>query len=289
MTAAGTISAVSEPVEHGEGPLWDDERSRLMWVDIPASTVHEFDPTTGRDMASQFDVPVTAIAPRQGGGYVFAAGMSFATCDWPSTSLSRLATVDRGDCMNDGACDPAGRLVAGTMVSDGSGAAALYQLDQGDARLLLDGVSISNGLDWSLDGQIMYYVDTPLERIDAFDYDLSTGALSARRTFVDLRDVPGRPDGLTVDAEGCVWVAMARGGAAVRKYTSEGERDLVVSLPVPNVTSLAFGGDGLSDLYVTTSRLALGTADRRRWPLAGALFRVADLDVRGRRPNKYRP
>ncbi len=260
-----------------------------MWVDLLENTLHEFDPATGHDFAVRFELPVSAVAlQRDGGGYLVAAGLGVAICDWPSGTFEWLAHVDQGVRTNDGKPDPAGRFVIGTMAAqDHPGTAALYQLDGGAIRRILDGVTISNGLDWSLDGETLYYVDTPTERIDAFDYDVTTGQITRRRTFVDLHGIPGRPDGLTVDSEGGVWVAMARGGAAVRRFTPDGRADQVISLPVPNPTSVTFGGDDLDDLYVTTSRLRLSADDLSRWPLSGCLFHVADVGVRGRPPNRY--
>jgi len=278
---------VTVPAGLGEGPLWDADRDRLLWVDLAANAVHEFDPATGEDRVELFDVPVGAIAPRAGGGFVLAAGRGFVTCDRPASRWDWLACVDSGERMNDGACDPAGRFLAGTLVQDGSAGAALYRLERGSVRRLLDGVSISNGIDWNLAGDTMYYVDTPLERVDAFDYDVATGSLGTRRTLVDLSEVPGRPDGLTVDASGGIWVAMARGGAAVRRFTPDGRPDGVLPMPVPNVTSMAFGGESLTDLYVTTSQLGLD--DLRRWPDAGRLFRVSEIGVTGRAAATYLP
>ncbi|WP_162606374.1 SMP-30/gluconolactonase/LRE family protein [Jiangella asiatica] len=277
---------VAAPARLGEGPLWDPVRARLMWVDLLASTVHEFDPATGHDAVVEFDRPVAALALLSGGdGYLVAAGLEVAVCAWPSPRLRPVAGLDRGERANDGAVDPAGRFVVGTMADEATpGQAALYSVAGVTARVVVEGVTISNGLDWSPDGMTMYYVDTPLERVDAFDYDIATGALSRRRVLADLRDVPGRPDGLTVDAEGGVWVAMARGGAAVRRFAPDGRADHVVGLPVPNATSVAFGGPDLGDLYVTTSQLRMTEDDLRTWPSAGALFRVDDLGVTGRPP-----
>jgi sugar lactone lactonase YvrE len=280
-------TAVSDPVGLGEGPLWDVDRQRLLWVDLACNAVHEFDPAAGLDHARQFDVPVGVLAPAASGGFVLAGGMGFAACAWPSTGLSWLGTVDLGERMNDGGCDPAGRFLAGTLVQDGTRGAALYRLERGRVQLLLEDVSISNGIDWSPGGDTMYYVDTPLERVDAFDYDVVTGELTHRRTFADLRDVQGRPDGLTVDSSGGVWVAMARGGAAVRRFTPEGRPDHVLEMPVPNVTSLAFGGERLEDLYITTSQLRLDAEDLQRWPGAGCLFRAGGVGVAGRPANLY--
>jgi sugar lactone lactonase YvrE len=145
---------------------------------------------------------------------------------------------------------------------------------------VLDGVTVSNGLGWSPAGDLLYYADTPLERVDVLSYDTRTGEVSGRRTFADLHEVPGRPDGLTVDSDGAVWIAMARGGA-VRRYTSGGRPDLVIEFPVQLVTSVTFGGAGLTDLYVTTSREGLSDGDLADQPLAGSVFLIDDAGFRG--------
>lgn len=285
------VVAVTAPARLGESPVWDAARSKLMWVDLLSGTVNEHDPATGDDVAVRVEPAVTALALCAGGGrYLVAAGLGVSTCTWPGTNLHRIVLVERGERMNDGKPDPAGRFVVGTMTSDHKpGAAALYQIERGVVRTMLEGVTNSNGLDWSPDGATLYYVDTPLGRVDAFDYDVATGAMTNRRVFADLRDVPGQPDGLTVDAAGGVWVAMARGGGCVRRFTPDGRLDHVLVLPVPNVTSLAFGGNDLGDLYITTTQLRMPADDLARWPQSGCLFRASGLGVTGRPPNHYVP
>jgi sugar lactone lactonase YvrE len=178
--------------------------------------------------------------------------------------------------MNEGGCDPDGRFWCGSMAYDQRpGAAALYRLDpDGQVHRVLEGVTISNGLDWSPDGSLAYYDDTATHRVDVFDYDRETG-LTARRPFVRLPD-DGNPDGLTVDAEGGVWVALF-GSGVVHRYTSAGVLDVVVEVPAAQVTACTLGGPRLDQLFVTTSREGLGPDDD---PLAGALFR-ADVGVPG--------
>jgi len=273
-----------EPAKLAESPLWDDRANCLWWVDIPAGVVHRFDPATGAQTRTDLGRPVGAVALRAAGGLLVAAGLGVAS--WADGPLEWIAETDAGDRVNDGACDPLGRYLIGTLVSeDRAGRAALYQVDRGRLRPLLDGVTISNGLDWSPDGGTLYYVDTPTERIDAFDYDLATGELTHRRVFVDLADVPGRPDGVAVDADGGVWVAMARGGAAVRHFTPDGRAGYVILAPAPNVTSIAFGGAGLDQLFVTTSRVGVDLIEH---PLAGRVFVVAAPGgVRGRVQHRY--
>lgn len=186
--------------------------------------------------------------------------------------------ADRGPAglalrMNDAKCDPAGRLWGGTMtVERRQGACALYRLDpDGTVTTALDGVTLSNGLGWSPDGRTMYYIDTPLRTVDAFDFDVDTAMLTQRRTVVQVEDGAGNPDGLTVDADGCLWVALAH-GSAVRRYTPAGRLDAVVPMPVRKVTSCTFGGSGLDQLFVTTACAGLSEQDLVAEPLAGAVL-----------------
>jgi sugar lactone lactonase YvrE len=177
--------------------------------------------------------------------------------------------------MNEGGCDPDGRFYCGSMAYDQApGAGSVYRLDpDGSTRTVLTGVTVSNGLGWSPDGGTAYYVDTPTRRVDAFDYSARDG-LTGRRPVVD--EVPGRPDGLTVDAEGCLWVALFGGGAVLR-YRPDGRLDDRIELPATQVTACALGGPGLRTLYVTTSKDGIDPAAQ---PLAGAVF-AAEVDVPG--------
>jgi sugar lactone lactonase YvrE len=173
--------------------------------------------------------------------------------------------------MNDGGCDPDGRFYCGSMAYDKrAGAAALYRLDpDGSVRAVLDGVTISNGLEWSPDGGRAYYNDTATGRIAVFDYDRGSG-LTGRRTFAEIPAEDGVPDGLAVDAEGGVWTAV-NGGGQVRRHTPDGRVDAVVEVPVRQVTACTFGGGRLDELYITTSREGLPPDEE---PPAGSLFRA---------------
>jgi sugar lactone lactonase YvrE len=279
---------VTPPAYLAESPVWDAAARSLLWVDIMAGDVHRLDVATGRDRVTHVDVPVGAVAARRSGGLVLAAGLGFATLDERAGTLDWLWAGGRGDRMNDGKCDPAGRFLGGTLTyARDPGACALYRLDP-DARVstLFGGVTLSNGLGWSPASDLLYYADTPLKRVDVLDYDVATGEVARRRPFVDLHDVPGRPDGLTVDGEGAVWIAMA-GGGAVRRYTPGGRLDRVIEFPVRLVTSVTFGGDDLTDLYVTTSREHLSEADLAEQPLAGSVFLVDVADVQGLPADTY--
>jgi sugar lactone lactonase YvrE len=173
--------------------------------------------------------------------------------------------------MNDGGCDPQGRFYCGTMAYDATpGAGTLFRMDPDESvHVVLAGVTVSNGLAWSPDGSTVYYVDTATQRIDAFDFDASTAAFAGRRAVVEIDPSLGSPDGLAVDAEGGLWVAL-HGGAAVHRYAPGGRLEEVIDLPTPHVTACAFGGPALDQLFITTSAMGLCGCDDK----AGALFRA---------------
>jgi sugar lactone lactonase YvrE len=176
--------------------------------------------------------------------------------------------------MNDGNVDSAGRLWAGTVgLGEEPDAGSLYRLDPDlTVTRVLDVVTESNGIDWSPDDRVMYYVDSLEHRVDAFDFDLDSGSVTNRRPFAVFdKEAEILPDGLTVDGEGCVWVALW-GGSAVHRYTPEGELDRVLAMPTRQITSCAFGGPGLDDLYVTSAREWLEPAVLEQEPDAGAVF-----------------
>lgn len=264
--------------ELGEGPIWDHRRARLVFVDIHRQQVHEFDPRTGHHRVLSPGVPVSAIGLRASGGWIAAAGGSFVEIDAESGRLMPLVEVEassRRTRMNDGAVDPAGRFWAGTMSLDGvAGQGTLYRMDvDGGVQPVISPVTTSNGPAWSPDGCRMYYVDTRTRRVDVLDFDPASGACANRRTFVDLGDGPGRPDGVIVDGEGGVWVGLWL-GFAVHRYTPDGQLDIVVPIPTACATKCAFGGDELTDLYVTTARAPLDAEARQAQPGAGGLFRA---------------
>jgi sugar lactone lactonase YvrE len=221
---------------------------------------------------------VAAMRPREGGGVVYGIGRGFAV-EGPDGTVTRMPELweDPGLRMNDGGCDPDGRFYCGSMAYDKRpGAGALHRLDpDGSIHRVLFGITVSNGLDWSPDGSLAYYVDTDTQRITMFDYDREHG-FSGGHTFAEIPPADGRPDGLTVDSLGGVWVAL-NGGWSVRRYTASGVADEVVEVDAAKVTACTFGGESLDELYITTSREHLPAGVD---PLAGALFR-ADVGVAG--------
>ncbi len=278
MTAAAVELVLDARADLGEGPRWDSAHQRLLWVDIMRGRVHAFTPSTGACRNVAVGQPVGALASCRDGSLVLAVAGGFARLDLDSQKFEMQAAVEADrpqNRMNDGACDGAGRFWAGTMALDEQpGAGALYRLDPDlTVHTMLTGVSISNGLDWSLDGRRMYYVDSPTRRIDVFDFDVATGSIANRRTFVEVPADAGVPDGLTIDAAGFVWLALW-GGAALRRFAPDGTLERVVPLPVTHPTSCAFGGAALDELYVTSARRPLTAEEKARQPQAGGVFRV---------------
>jgi sugar lactone lactonase YvrE len=272
---------VTDPVAyHGEGPVWSEHWGGLRWVDMLAGDVLSLTADGAINRRHVGNV-AAAVRPRRRGGAVIGVERGFAleATDGRLTRMGELWS-DAGVRMNEGGCDPQGRFYCGSMAYDQQlGAGALYRLDaDGSVRVVLENVTVSNGLDWSPDGSRVYYNDTATYQIAVFDYDGESG-LTGRRVFVDLWAESKRPDGLTVDAEGGVWVALSNGGA-VRRYTSDGALDAVIEVPVTKVTACAFGGSRLDQLFITTSREGVEGSDL----LAGSLFRsvvgVTGLPVR---------
>ena len=268
MTAPYEV-AVRAEAELGEGPTWDAAAGRLLWIDILGSRLHTYDPATGRRTVRRTEQHIGAVKPRAGGGLVLNLRDGIGLLD-PDGGFRWLHHEPvPGRRANDAAVAPDGALWAGTMRYDeapGGGTLSRVTGD-GSVDVVLDDVAVSNGTGWSPDGRLMYYIDSPTRRVDVFDH--ADGRISWRRTLAEIEEGAGFPDGLTVDAEGCVWVALWQ-GSAVRRYTPDGELDRVIELPVPLVTACAFGGADLSDLYITTARVGLTEPPA----LAGSLFVV---------------
>ncbi|MFC0548058.1 SMP-30/gluconolactonase/LRE family protein [Kutzneria chonburiensis] len=257
----------------GEGPTWDTSTSTLLWVDILGSAVHRYDPGRGTDSVLPTPQHVGAAKPRAAGGLIANLRDGVALLDADGGQRWLVYWEREGLRGNDAAVDGAGRLWAGTMrydTAEGGGWLARVEPD-GAAKVLLDDVTISNGIAWSPDNALMYYIDTPTSRVDVFDYDLATGSATDRRP---LCTVEGSPDGMCVDADGCLWVAVW-GGSAIRRYTPEGKLDREVPLPVSQPTACAFGGPDFTDLYVTTAREGLENPEE----LAGSLLVLPGFGV----------
>ena len=243
----------------GEGPSWDAEAGVLWWVDIHNHRVHRFDPAAGEDTVYEVGETVGCAHPAADGRVVLGLRRGVALLDLATGAVEPLATLlpERpGLRLNDGKCDARGRLWVGSMSRE-EGGAALFRVDpDGGVHEAAGGLTMSNGLGWSPDGATLYLTDSPAKTILAFDFDADAGTLSGRRVFADLSRADSVPDGLAVDAEGCVWSAQW-GGACLVRFAPDGGELLRVQMPVPHPTSCAFGGSGGTELYVTTASIGM--------------------------------
>ena len=288
------VVCTSEQTLLGEGARWDARRDELLRVDILAGRVFRDRVDDGGSLVPvrAYSVPGTigAITPIEGDdGWLLAAGRGFVHLlpDGAQRPIAEVAPA--GTRMNDAACDPQGRLWAGTLADDHRpGGGALYRLDR-DGRIerVLSGLTISNGLGWSPDGETMYLADSGPRVIHAFAFDAAQGTISAGRILVTIPQEVGVPDGLTVDAAGNLWVAVY-GTGCVRRYAPNGELRQVLDVPAEQSTCCAFGGPGMTRLYVTTATEGWSNERRRAEPAAGLVYRL-DTDAVGRPAFPFRP
>lgn len=283
------MTKIAEPILEanailGEGPLWDHQRNCLYWVDIPAGKVNIFDPATGTNNEFTVGQDVGTVVADTSGNLMLAVRDGFARLDIDSGEVVMVAEQKtEGVRFNDGKCDPAGRFWAGTMADDMTdGAGALYCLDSDlTVRRMIDNVTVSNGLVWTLDSKCFYYIDTPTREVAAFDYDIVTGNISNRKTAITVEEKLGFPDGMAIDEEDMVWIAHWGGGRVTRWNPKTGK--LLETIQVPHtslVTACAFGGPELNELFITTATVDLTEDQRRSQTLAGSIFHV-QLDIKG--------
>lgn len=269
----------------GEGPIWDAARQQLYWVDIIAGHLHCFDPGSRQDQIIDVGQPLGCAAPTRSGRLILGLQNSLAILDPTNSHLTNIMYPEShlpGNRFNDGKCGPDGRFLVGSMDNaevDASG--SLYSLaSDGTLQTLLSGIGISNGLTWSPDRTIMYFIDTPTRQVMAYDYDLASGDIANPRAVVSVPAEMGWPDGMTSDSNGYLWVALW-GGAALSVWNpTNGALVEKIAIPAKNVTSCVFGGPRLEQLFITTARKGLDSADLAAFPASGGLFRVL-TDVTG--------
>lgn len=274
----------------GEGPWWDFGRGVLYWIDIKGKNLHIYDPGTGRDSGLALASMPGAVVGRKSGGLAMVMEEGFAFVD-PETGIASPVLDPEahlsGNRFNDGKCDSRGRFWAGTMDdAEKEIKGSLYRLDP-DLRCecILDGIGISNGLAFSPDDKLMYYIDTWARRVDTFDFEVETGRISNRRIAFEVPKSMGGPDGMTIDEEGMLWVALWGGWGIGHWDPRSGRLIEKVDLPVEKVTSCVFGASvrgstSLDKLYITTASIELRPDDLKRQPGAGGLF-VLEPGVKG--------
>jgi sugar lactone lactonase YvrE len=276
----------------GEGPVWDSVRKTICWADIINGKIHEFDPSSKSHSIIQVNEMVGSFAVCTNGDFVAALEHGFSFIDRNSGEKTFIGDPESGqpeNRFNDGKCDPAGRFWAGSMsfnTTDASGHLYLLDNNHGIHKRIND-ITISNGLDWSLDYKTFYYIDTPTFQVDAFDYDNATGEIANRRKAINIPREEGFPDGMCIDMEGMLWIAHWGGWQITRWDPGTGEKLLSIKLPVSQVTSLCFGGAQLKDIYITSAREGLSEEDLEKEPLAGSLLRISNTAFTGRKSNEF--
>ena len=270
----------------GESPVWDASVNRLYWVDIAGHQLHFCEKDGNDHQVIEVGQPIGAVVPYKKDTLVTALGQGFAflhlkdgSIEWIRNPVEDLP----GNRFNDGKCDPQGRFWAGTMNTQGvKHAGNVYTLEESaGVALRLKGVSVSNGMAWSPDGRCFYYIDTATASVVAFDFDAASGAISHQRTVVRIPPEMGKPDGMTIDTEGMLWVALWDGWSISRWDPFTGNLLSRLMLPVARVTSCTFGGGDLRDLYVTSARIGLSEEELQEQPLAGSLFVLRDTPFLG--------
>jgi len=270
----------------GEGPLWDDQHKRLYWIDIVRGEINCH--LSDEKQLAHFETgqKIGAIGLTESGKLIAALKNGIYHIDFFNGTMTKISDPepDKADNrFNDGKCDPAGRFWAGTMSDKGvPGSGSLYTLEKdGTVSKKLQKLSISNGLAWGLHAEKFYHVDTPTRKIVAYDYCNESGMISNGVPIIEIDETEGVPDGMTIDAEGMLWVAHWNGGRVSRWDPGTSRKLSEIFLPVSKVTSCAFGGENMEDLYVTTARVGLSPGEIIDQPLAGATFIFKQIGVQG--------
>lgn len=276
----------------GEGAVWHPEKEALMWVDIPAGKVFMYKPEEGIIQDITLESQVGTVVPSTDKYFAVAAqetgifglqedGSNELIAAFPATALPNVR-------FNDGKCDPMGRLWVGTMHNEiKEGAGNLYMLQEDSLLIKEPGVTISNGIVWDTNKNLMYYIDTPTQKVMAYDYVPETGEISNKQVVVEIPEEMGSPDGMSIDSEGKLWIAHWGGSGVYRWDPETGKMLQKIEVPAPNVTSCAFGGPNLETLYITTARLGLSKDQLEEFPLSGSLF-VKETNVKGTAANIFK-
>lgn len=263
----------------GEGAIWNYKTGELIWVNITDKILNFYNPKLKNNKEMLTGQMIGTVVPAESGKMIVALENGFYQLDPGTGSKKLIANPEEdipGNRFNDGKCDPAGRFWAGTMSTEGKQqAGALYRLDaDGSVHKMIDNVSTSNGIVWSLNSDKMYYIDTPTRKVVAWDYNNETGEISNPETAIEVPQEMGYPDGMTIDAKGNVWIALW-GGSAVGCWNPEtGELLQTIDVPAKNVTSCAFGDDDLGTLYITTARQGTSDEELEKFPHAGGVFKT---------------
>ena len=270
----------------GEGPVWDANQNAIIWLDIISGQIHEYNVLSEQLRTIEVGQMIGCLAVTTAGNFIAGLKDGIGFVDRSSGNVKIIAAPEKhlqGNRFNDGKCDPAGRFWAGTMaLTEQESAGSLYMLDHDRSiQKKKTGVTISNGLAWSVDRKTLYYVDTPTSKVTAFNFDISTGMINKERIVINIPKEEGSPDGMTIDNQGMLWIAHWDGWQISRWDPESGRKIGHVQLPVAKVTSCTFGGSNLTDLYITTAKVDLSEQELAMQPLAGSLFVIRDCGFKG--------
>ncbi len=278
--------------ELGEGPVWDAKRNSIIWLDIIKGNIHEYNITNSVFNTTSVHQMIGSFALCEDGHFVAALqqGLYFINKFTGEQKLIAQPEIHLPqNRFNDGKCDPAGRFWAGTMsTKDEEGVGNVYMLDKKEQlSIMIEQVTISNGLAWSLDHKTLYYIDTPTYAIVAYDYDLVSGQINNKRVVINFEKSEGYPDGMTIDTEGMLWIAHWGGWQVSRWDPNTGQKLSHFKLPVEKVTSCTFGGENYTDLYITSAKVGLTDQELQQQPLAGSLFVIPFCGFKGIAPIEF--
>jgi len=277
----------------GEGSIWSVENQKLYWVDIEGRCLNVFNPVTGENEVFDVGRRIGTVVPVTKDTVLTALEDGLATVNLENGAVDYILNTEihkeYNKRFNDGKCDPHGRFWVGTLSMDGvSNVSSLYSVDKGlDLKEQVTQVSISNGIAWNADGSKMYYIDTPTGEIVQYDFDQKHGDISNRKLILKIAEENGYPDGMTIDSEGLLWVALWDGFGVIRVDPSTGNILQKINIPAPKVTSCAFGGPNLDKLYITSASVEMSAEELEQYPLSGSLF-VVDLNVAGVPANYFK-
>lgn len=270
----------------GEGPVWDAKRELIYWVDIVEGHVHQLSPASKQHRIIRVHQMIGAVALCKNGHLIAALQHGFGFIEPAGGHIQMIIDPEQhlpGNRFNDGKCDPAGRFWAGTLpFTEDSAVANLYMLSNDlSVTKKIKGITVSNGLAWSIDQRTFYYIDTPTFQVAAYDFDKSTGDITNKRIAIEVPKSDGYPDGMTIDNEGMLWIAHWGGWQITRWDPQTGKKILSIPLPIAKVTSCTFGGKTLGDLYITSASIDLTDDERQQQPRAGSLFVIRDCGFKG--------
>lgn len=307
------VEKVTSPIALAEGPHWDSSTNTLYYINFKGNTVHSFKPDENKSATATVDngeISPSFIIPVEGQKGKFLISdknkNNIYTINWDGKSptipdpqfIASIEPKDGPTHINDGKADPAGRLWTGTMGKEISGQPGEFEIEKGGLFSYSGGkvtnhlskITLSNGLAWSLDKSKFFYIDSLKYRVDVYDYDLKSGQISNQNIVFDLKknNIPGIPDGMTVDAEGKLIIAVFGGGVVLRVDPNSGELLAKIQIPVPQVTSVAFGGKNYEDLYVTTANIYATPESVKLYPDAGCVYRLTNLGFKGLPPTSVK-